>query len=156
MSPKAICWRNFSELSETWVCTTHCVKTAFNIFTVELVKVSRADFDEAVIWPLLKLRSDQNSSQSRRNLRQEGPNGNTHVSQATFAAEIFQKPKLTDVKWMGQKFHSLTLFPCTLSRPNNEGWQLLGCKVITAEKEKCNWQIGLHVLITSGVYLAYF
>ena len=57
---------------------------------------------------------------------------------------------------MGQKFPFLTWFLCILSRPNNEGWQLLGCKVITAQKEKCNSEIGLHVLITSGVYLAYF
>ena len=50
MSPKAILLANFSELSETYECVLHAVyKNAFNIFTVELVKASRADFDEAVI-----------------------------------------------------------------------------------------------------------
>ena len=108
MSPKAILLANFSELSETYEFVIHAVyKNAFNIFTVELVKASRADFDEAVIWPPLQLQSDQNSSQSQWNLRQEGPNGNTHVSQATFAAEIFQKTKLTDVKWV----KSFTFWP---------------------------------------------
>ena len=50
MSPKAILLANFSELSETYECVLHAVyKNGFNIFTVELVKASRADFDEAVI-----------------------------------------------------------------------------------------------------------
>ena len=68
----------------------------------------------------------------------------------------FSKTKTHRRKMNGSKVSLFDLFLCTLSRPNNEGWQLLGCKVITVLRENCNPEIGLHVLITSGVYLVYF
>ena len=158
MSPMSIFWGNFSELWRTYefvVCTTRCVQKRLQYIYGWIGQSQPSRF-----WRGSNLTSSQTLERPKFvSISEKFATRGSQRKYPRFSSNICSRnlsKNKTHGRKMGQKFHSLTRFLCTLCRPNNEGWQLLGCKVITVLREKCNPEISLHVLITSGVYLAYF